>query len=116
MPHLSACRASRLSPPTPEVRIASLAEIAASFEGGQPVSFCYASAETETLWDVGIDTLEAYQRRGHAARVAGFMIRRMKAEGRDVVWTVLDSNLASVNLAGALGFTEVDRIVIFQRT
>lgn len=127
-----------LPPPTPEVRIVSLAEItrsvddaelleeleaaaeyteiAASFEDGRPVSFCYASAETETLWDVGIDTLEAYQRRGHAARVAGFMIRRMKAEGRDVVWTVLDSNLASVNLAGALGFTEVDRIVIFQRT
>jgi len=95
---------------------AEFTEIAASFEDGRPVSFCYASAETETLWDVGIDTLEAYQRRGHAGRVAGFMIRRMKAEGLDVVWTALESNLASVKLAGALGFQEVDRIVIFQRT
>lgn len=126
-----------LPPPSPGVRIVSLAEItrsvddaelleeleaaaefteiAASFEDGRPVSFCYASAETETLWDVGIDTLAAYQRRGHAAQVAGFMIRRMKAEGLDVVWTALESNVASVNLASALGFQEVDRIVIFQR-
>lgn len=94
---------------------AAFTEIAASFEDGRPVSFCYASAETETLWDVGIDTLEAYQRRGHAAQVAAFMIRRMKARGLDVVWTALESNVASLKLAASLGFQEVDRILIFQR-
>ena len=44
------------------------------------------------------------------------MIRRMKAEGLDVVWTALESNLASLKLAAFLGFQEVDRILIFQRT
>jgi hypothetical protein len=47
--------------------------IAASFEDGRPVAFCYAD-RTEGLWDVAIDTLEGYRRRGHAARCVAFMV------------------------------------------
>ena len=32
--------------------------IAAAFDGGSAVAFCYAGSITETLWDVSIDTLE----------------------------------------------------------
>ena len=94
---------------------ASFTEIAASFSEGRPVAFCYASAETETFWDVGIDTLEAFQRQGHARRVAGYMVRRMAEQNLETVWTALDSNTASLRLAESLGFRSVAEIVIFQR-
>ena len=128
---------SSLPPPEGEVRITTLAEIeasvdepellaelraaalfteiAASFSAGRPVAFCYASATTETLWDVGIDTLEAFRRRGHAQRVAAYMIRRMSERRLKTVWTALISNTPSVRLAQRLGFQPVDEIAIFQR-
>jgi hypothetical protein len=31
--------------------------VAASFADRRPVSFCYAAAQTESLWDISIDTL-----------------------------------------------------------
>src|SRR5262249_43512698 len=36
----------------------------AAFVGGLPVSFCYGCFTSESLWDVSIDTLEEYRRRG----------------------------------------------------
>jgi hypothetical protein len=36
--------------------------IAATFVTGRPVSFCYAGAVTESLWDVAIDTLAEHRR------------------------------------------------------
>lgn len=90
-------------------------EIAASFVGHRPVAFCYASAVTETLWDVGIDTVEAFRRQGHARRVAAFMIRRMAQRGLRTVWCALASNPASWRLAQSLGFVHEDEIVIFER-
>jgi RimJ/RimL family protein N-acetyltransferase len=95
---------------------AQFTEIAASFANGRPVAFCYASAQTETLWDVGIDTLEAFQRQGHARRVAGYMVRRMQARNLETVWTALETNTPSLRLAESLGFRRVDEIVIFQRS
>lgn len=94
---------------------ADYTEIAASFVGEQPVAFCYSGTSTETLWDVSIDTLEAFRRQGHAKRVAAFMIRRMEARGFRTLWGSLVSNTASWRLAQTLGFVPVDEIVIFQR-
>jgi GNAT superfamily N-acetyltransferase len=81
----------------------------------RPVSFCYPCWVTETLWDVSIDTLEAYRRRGLAARLVQFMIARMQKGGREPVWGAMESNVASLELAAKLGFTPVDDIVVFSR-
>ncbi len=34
-------------------------EMCAAWQDGLPVAFCYPVVQTETLWDVSIDTLEA---------------------------------------------------------
>jgi len=87
--------------------------VAAAFEGGQAVAFCYAGSITETLWDVAIDTLEPYQRRGHATKVAAFLIEHYQALGKEPVWGAFLSNEASVALAARLGFAPVGSLSVF---
>jgi hypothetical protein len=80
-----------------------------------PVAFCYAGSQTETLWDVSIDTLEAYRRRGFAAAAFLGLAARLAARGLSPVWGALDSNQASLRLAARLGFVPVDRLTVFSR-
>lgn len=87
--------------------------VAVACADGRPVSFCYAGCETETLWDVSIDTLEPYRRRGLARETFLHMARLQAAQGRRPVWGALDSNLPSLRLAARLGFRAVDRLVVF---
>lgn len=53
-----------------DVVLGGEAPAAAALEDGRPVSFCVASDQTESLWDVSIDTLEGHRRRGHMPRGA----------------------------------------------
>jgi hypothetical protein len=88
--------------------------IAATFVEQQPVSFCYAGAVTETLWDVSIDTLPEHQRQGYAALCAAHMIRHMQAQGKSPVWQAVEENPASWYLAQKLGFVAVDELALFE--
>jgi len=88
--------------------------VAATVVDGRPVSFCYAGSETESLWDISIDTLEGYRRRGFAALCVAYMISHMRAVGKEPVWGAYESNDASLGLAAKLGFEAVDRLVVFQ--
>ena len=88
--------------------------VAAAFVEGKPVSFCYAGWETEGLWDVSIDTLDGYRRRGYAAWCAAYAIRHMRALGKQPAWHALESNTASMGLAARLGFVPVDRFFLFE--
>jgi GNAT superfamily N-acetyltransferase len=88
--------------------------VAAAFVGGAPVSFCYAGWETEGLWDVSIDTLDRYRRRGYAAWCAAYAIRHMRILGKQPAWHALESNTASMELAARLGFVPVDRFFLFE--
>ena len=87
--------------------------MAAVWADGRPVSFCYPVWQTETLWDVSIETLDPYRRRGYAARAARTMIRHMRRDGRAPVWGALDTNIASRALAAKLGFVENAGIAVF---
>jgi hypothetical protein len=89
--------------------------IAAAFVAQQPVSFCYAGAITEALWDISIDTVPEQQRKGYAALSAAHMIRHMHAQGKVPVWQALDINPASWRLAQKLGFVSIDELVLFER-
>ena len=89
--------------------------LAATFVDGVPVSFCYVASETEELWDVSIDTLDAYRRRGYAAGCAAFMVRHIReTTGKAPVWGALETNAASMKLAAKLGFVPVDRFFVLE--
>lgn len=60
--------------------------IAAAFVDGQPVSFCFPALETESLWDVAIETLPAFRRRGYAAACFRFLQAHMQKEGKRPIW------------------------------
>jgi hypothetical protein len=86
--------------------------IACAFVDGRPVSFCYCGWETDAHWDVSIDTLEGYRRRGFATSAATCLIHHMAAQGKTAVWGSLDSNEGSFGLATKLGLTPVDRLLV----
>jgi GNAT superfamily N-acetyltransferase len=94
-------------------RGAAHSPVAAAFVSGQPVSFCYAGAVTESLWDVSIDTLPEYRRRGYAALSVAYMTDHMQKHGRQPVWAALEENPASWQLARKLGFVPTDELVRF---
>ena len=87
--------------------------MAAAWADGRPVSFCYPVWQTETRWDVSIDTLAPYRRLGLGARAARTLIRHLRGSGRAPVWGALESNSASRTLAARLGFLEAAGIVVF---
>ena len=87
--------------------------IAASFDGPHAVAFCYAGSVTEHLWDVSIDTLEPYQRRGHALKAVAWLIEHYRVLGKEPVWGALVSNHASRGLAARLGFEPAGSLSIF---
>ena len=87
--------------------------VAAAFVEDLPVAFCYASYETETLWDLSIDTLEGYRRRGLARASSEFLIGHMARHGKRPVWGALDSNAPSIRMAASLGFVPVDTLTVF---
>lgn len=90
------------------------AHVAAARDGGLPVSFAYASYETEALWDLSIDTLPGHRGRGLARACCEFLIAHMSRHGKEPVWGVLEGNVASLRLAARLGFTPVDELVVFE--
>jgi RimJ/RimL family protein N-acetyltransferase len=88
--------------------------IAATFVDRQPVSFCYAASETESLWDIAVDTLPAYRRKGYAALCVAYMIRHMDTQDKQPVWQAVEENPASWRLAQKLGFVPVDELALFE--
>lgn len=89
--------------------------VVAVFAGALPVAFAYVASETETLWDVSIDTLPSHRRRGYAAAAALHLMRVMRARGKTAVWGALDDNPASANLARRLGFVENGTLWVLTR-
>jgi len=94
----------------------ALSPVVAAYAGKQPVAFCYAGALTESLWDIAIDTLEPYRRRGHAAHCVTYLIHHMHAQGKQPVWQAADDNPASWRLAQKIGFEPMDELALFENT
>lgn len=87
--------------------------VAAAISEGWPVSFCYAAARTKGLWDISIDTLEGFRRRGLAARCVSYLAGEMQRAGLRPVWGAEETNPASLGLARKLGFAPVDEAAVF---
>jgi GNAT superfamily N-acetyltransferase len=80
--------------------------------GGVAACFAYASAQTESLFDISIETLEPYRRRGYASLAAAALIERERRTGRSPVWSAYDDNPGSLALAAALGFAPDGHIFV----
>jgi len=89
--------------------------VAATIVEGAPVSFCYAGSQTESLWDISIDTLAGYRNKGYAAACVAYMIELMNQQKKQPVWGAYETNEASLRLAAKLGFVAVDTIMVLQR-
>jgi GNAT superfamily N-acetyltransferase len=89
--------------------------VAALAPDGTPVAFCYADAVTEAWWDVAVDTLEPFQRQGHASRAVAAQVARFASRGKAPLWGALESNEASLAMAAGLGFVAVDARVVWSR-
>jgi hypothetical protein len=89
------------------------ATIAVAFSEGVPASICYSCWETETLWDISIETVPELRRRGLAEACTAFLMRTMRERGKQPVWGAEDSNLPSLRLAAKMGFVPVDRLILF---
>src|SRR5262245_39461353 len=85
-------------PPSLRAEISSAlsgGHVAAAMRDGIPVSFCYPVWETETLWDVSVDTLETHRNRGLGAACAAFLIDHMRRHEKDPVWGAQEDNAPS---------------------
>jgi RimJ/RimL family protein N-acetyltransferase len=82
---------------------------------GMAVSMCGTSSITESLWDVGIDTLNGYRRRGHARECFLTLATHLRAKGREPVWGAYEDNHASLAMAASLGFRPVDELWVAER-
>lgn len=97
------------------VTAATYSPVAGALAGGAPVAFCYATSVTETLWDVSIDTLEGYRRRGLAQQAVRFLAAVYARKGKWPVWGATDDNAPSLALAQKLGFVPSGRLAVFSR-
>lgn len=88
---------------------------AAAFEEGRMVSWSYAPVETETLWDVAVDTLAPYRRRRLATACFAALAGEMERRGKRPVWGALEENAPSTTLAARLGFEPAARLTSFVR-
>jgi RimJ/RimL family protein N-acetyltransferase len=105
-----------LVPEAGEVRryAAQADAIALRLVDGHVVAVCTAGDVTESLWDVGIDTLGGHRRQGHATAAFGALAAHMATRGRQPVWGAEDDNAASLAMAARLGFEPVDRLAVLK--
>lgn len=89
--------------------------VACAWFDGRPAAFCHAPWLTEGWFDISIDTLEPYRRRGLGLACAEALIGLHEASGRRPVWGAVESNEASRALAARLGFAPIARLTVFQR-
>ncbi len=89
---------------------ADSAAVAVRLIDGVPVSVCAVSDLTETLWDVGIHTVESARRQGHGAAVFSALAATMAAQGQQPVWAAYEDYVPSLAMAERLGFRPVARM------
>lgn len=76
-----------------------------ALDGRQIVGWCLAEYHDQGRYELGIGTIEAYQRRGIATHAASAVIKRAFAEGAtEIGWHCRANNIPSIATALKLGF------------
>lgn len=96
---------------TPEWRHALCAERAeldvlgvGAYDDGKLVALAACSADCDTMWQIGIDVLPAYRRRGLASALTSRLALEIMKRGRAPFYCAAWSNVASVRNAIRSGF------------
>lgn len=77
---------------------------AAAFDGDQMIGMAGASADCESMWQIGIDVLPEYRRKGIAAALTSRLSHELLKRGKVPFYCAAWSNLASVRNALHCGF------------
>ena len=75
-----------------------------AFHGGELIGLAGASADCDTMWQIGIDVLPAYRRQGVAAALTSRLACEIIARGRVPFYCAAWSNIPSVRNAIRSGF------------
>lgn len=75
-----------------------------AYDGGRLVGLAACSADCERMWQIGIDVLPAYRRRGIAAALTSRLTQEILQSGRVPFYCSAWSNLRSVGNALKCGF------------
>lgn len=75
-----------------------------AYDGKNLVGFAGASADCDTMWQIGIDVLPAYRRRGIAASLTGRLAAEILEKGKVPFYCSAWSNIPSVRNAIKSGF------------
>ena len=77
---------------------------AAATDGGKIVGLAGASADCEEMWQIGVDVLPDYRRRGIASALTAALTKEILNRGKVPFYCAAWSNLPSVRNAIACGF------------
>lgn len=88
------------------------APVAVAVVAGRAAAYCAPILESETLWDVSVETVEEHRRKGLAAATFSALARAMRERepSKEPVWGAHGDNRASLRLAARLGFRPVARL------
>ena len=75
-----------------------------AYDGGKLVGFAGCSADCESMWQIGVDVLPEYRRRGIASAVTGRLAAEIMARGKVPFYCCAWSNVASARNAIRAGF------------
>lgn len=79
----------------------------AAFDGGRIMVMAGASADSETMWQIGIDVLPEYGGRGIATNLTGLIKQDIIKRGRVPFYGTVESHNLSKNVALQAGFVPV---------
>jgi predicted GNAT family acetyltransferase len=71
---------------------------------GTVVGIAGASADSETMWQIGVDVLPEYQEKGIGKAIVGTLTLSILREGVTPYYSTITSNLQSRQLAASLGY------------
>ncbi len=110
--------AGRLSPDGVRELAAAVLQgiLAAAIVDGQIVSIAHTSARSGGFASVGVETAEAFRRRGFATAAASLVVQAIRERGEVPVWATRETNTPSLRIAARLGFTPCGRKTFVVRT
>jgi GNAT superfamily N-acetyltransferase len=76
----------------------------AAFDGDKMIAMAGCSADCDTMWQIGIDVLPSYRRKGIAAAITSRLAIETLARGKVPFYCCAWSNIGSVRNAIASGF------------
>ena len=75
-----------------------------AYDGGKLVGLAGASADCDTMWQIGVDVLPEYRRRGVGAALTGKLASEILERGKAPFYCSAWSNIRSVRNAVKSGF------------